>query len=540
MSRDLKRVNIRAIAAAAAVFAVLALSLPAAGQQASGGQLSTATERLFDAVVAKDIVAVRISLNDGADPAAQNRDGLTAADLAVDNGYYDIAHLILNTRNQSQDEQQAAARAAANPVPAELLPAAPAPAPARSATVTNSAGSRLIVNVPGLNPNELESPAPAPASPQTAPQTAVPPSPSESSSVASSRTAIARPGALPPVVSGRPMPIGPTTPVWPEGKPNPFEPTGAANAGLPTLTPGQQSAAAASARPGIAGSATEAALAPASQAPAIGPGPSENAPPSQVSSVSAAPPIETGPVEGFFKRLTNTMPGNLPSSGEGSARSAETARLSDAAAPAPAPEPRRVLANVPLSLGRSEIIGRTPGPERLSAPECFQPGAGQPHFCVEDVDWPPELTAKMMVESRLYNGAKTIVQYDRGRATRAFSLFPSGGFAEVLAYFMDRLGPPTDKEERIRSILAGRREPIVVYRWESVDQRDDSATVLEIRNFDDVRTRRPDTEFGVIRVFAKGSTEIFDQISDRAFLLRRGGGNFGFGVGTATQSKPRN
>lgn len=58
-----------------------------------------ATERMFNAVSANDYAAVQASIGAGADVDARNAWGLTAADLAVDKGYFQIAHYLVSVRN---------------------------------------------------------------------------------------------------------------------------------------------------------------------------------------------------------------------------------------------------------------------------------------------------------------------------------------------------------------------------------------------------------------------------------------------------------
>lgn len=57
-------------------------------------------ERLFSAIHSNNIALVRSSINAGANIKATNDEGLTAAGLAVEKGYFKIAHYILGIRNQ--------------------------------------------------------------------------------------------------------------------------------------------------------------------------------------------------------------------------------------------------------------------------------------------------------------------------------------------------------------------------------------------------------------------------------------------------------
>ncbi|HEY4636105.1 MAG TPA: ankyrin repeat domain-containing protein, partial [Rhodospirillales bacterium] len=80
----------------AALVLALLLALEAAAQSTATTGLSGPTLRLFKAVELNDMAAVKGSLDDGADIAKENADGMTAADLAVDKGHFIIAHYLLS------------------------------------------------------------------------------------------------------------------------------------------------------------------------------------------------------------------------------------------------------------------------------------------------------------------------------------------------------------------------------------------------------------------------------------------------------------
>jgi len=105
--------------------------------------------------------------------------------------------------------------------------------------------------------------------------------------------------------------------------------------------------------------------------------------------------------------------------------------------------------------------------------------------------------------------------------------------------FEAKFGEPSDREKKRRSLLANRHKPNLILRWESHNESDGRTTILEIRNFDDIRNRIPDTDVSVVRVFDDNSKEIFDTLSDRVFLLRRGAGEFRPGEPT-TRTKTLN
>lgn len=59
------------------------------------------TNNLFLAVLTNNISEVRLSITKGADINATNQEGLTPAGLAIEKGFYSIAHYIVGIRNQN-------------------------------------------------------------------------------------------------------------------------------------------------------------------------------------------------------------------------------------------------------------------------------------------------------------------------------------------------------------------------------------------------------------------------------------------------------
>ena len=59
------------------------------------------TNKLFGAVLINNISDVRLLITQGADINATNQEGLTPAGLAIERGFYGIAHYIVGIRNQN-------------------------------------------------------------------------------------------------------------------------------------------------------------------------------------------------------------------------------------------------------------------------------------------------------------------------------------------------------------------------------------------------------------------------------------------------------
>jgi hypothetical protein len=73
------------------------------------------TRQLFQAVHANDLAAVQASIAGGADLAARDRWGMTALELAIDKGYYQIAHMLTTARNVREPTRSSATAAPARP-----------------------------------------------------------------------------------------------------------------------------------------------------------------------------------------------------------------------------------------------------------------------------------------------------------------------------------------------------------------------------------------------------------------------------------------
>ena len=99
------------------IVAVMFLTAGNAGaQQSSAVDTAAATRHLFEAVHGNSMAAVQSSIAAGADISATNEWGVTAIDLAVDKGYFSIAHFLLSVRNLRRLEEK--------PKPSPIPPAA--------------------------------------------------------------------------------------------------------------------------------------------------------------------------------------------------------------------------------------------------------------------------------------------------------------------------------------------------------------------------------------------------------------------------------
>ncbi len=178
-------------------------------------KLSPATLALFDAVRTNNLPGVKRSLLEGADIRALNKNRLNPVDLAVDKGFFPIAHYLLAWRKQRTSQIQpvlpAPPREEAAVPPEPKIPSLrvdPEP-PAPAAALTVPGYTLPEVSLPSAPP----APAPEPSSPITVTEPA-PPSP------ASGPTPGPQPWAGNRQAAGWPQPVIPE-PLLPPGEPEP-------------------------------------------------------------------------------------------------------------------------------------------------------------------------------------------------------------------------------------------------------------------------------------------------------------------------------
>jgi len=108
-SRTRARVALCAVPVLALCPVLLSLQMPSGFSvvsQARAQQLpDAATQELFLAVDRNDLIAVRAAVDKGADIEARDYTGTQPVDMAIDRGYFDIAHYLISVRNAAQAQQ---------------------------------------------------------------------------------------------------------------------------------------------------------------------------------------------------------------------------------------------------------------------------------------------------------------------------------------------------------------------------------------------------------------------------------------------------
>lgn len=175
---------------------------------------------------------------------------------------------------------------------------------------------------------------------------------------------------------------------------------------------------------------------------------------------------------------------------------------------------RPPLADVPLTLGASVAIEQRQLPRGLAEPDpCIRRTGGAVMFCVVPIDWPTGIDRAFSITTYLYQGSRAIARYDAGKASHYHALFASHQYKDIVAYFANRYGPPTDEWKRSISPFDQPRQPNPTLVWRSRDSRTNQVTVLEVRQFDDTRNVFPDMDHGAVRLYKSGAQRVFPVIT---------------------------
>jgi len=180
------------------------------------------------------------------------------------------------------------------------------------------------------------------------------------------------------------------------------------------------------------------------------------------------------------------------------------------------PTPILRPADAVLAVGDSIHLSAPMPPEPDDPGErnfCVTKNRGATTFCVEPVDWPARLAAQLKVSSIMYHGAQAIVRYDDGLTTHVHAIFPTASHAALVAHHSQRLGKPTQTDERIITPFAQPRQPNPVVSWQRTDPLSGRTTTLEIRKYDDTRGGFPDMRYGALMLYNTDSPPIFPVLS---------------------------
>lgn len=534
-------------------------------------EMNQATQSLFLAVESNDLPGVKTAIDNGADILAHGSNGQQAVDMAIERGHLDIAHYLVSARNQldSSTPPKTAADKPTKPSATkafistffDFFKAPNTTGIVRKNTPVGTGGQDALTDeelaqqlrqlavergsgpfkgpaVP-ISPDELarELP-PAPVLPDDVVAKDAPPAPSNLSApgpVASSDPNLPFGGGVDPDIL-KLLGMGIFTDEEPsadEAAADPFsqpqdpfaprqqdtpEPADDSVAGLlEGLGDAQEVATLKTHKPSLPGDVQETSDPFATEDDAtdpFAPSPQSNGEVDELAGLLEGIGEEISGQDGWdVKKVEGgSLPSEMPTLGE-------------------IDPTGKALDGVELTLGASTVIGQEVGEDRLKMMEedtlhkpCLQKGGPQTVYCVDKVTWPFELEEYFLVDTIMYQGTRSIVRYDAGRASYFHSLYNTDAFSRVVEYYIGRFGPPTQVVDRAIAPLAQPRRDNPTYIWQSREPGTDTITALEIRQYDDARGGFPDTRRGVILLYRAHTGGIFPQLSQLELMVLKDSG----------------
>ena len=266
-------------------------------------------------------------------------------------------------------------------------------------------------------------------------------------------------------------------------------------------------------------------------------------PPDVVAMAQAPPAVEEKPAESenLFAALGRLLKGaSAEDDQEAAAETEQVAKASPEQAKRPArerPNPKAPLplASLPpiplpanhltgqtLAIGASGALG-TRSPTDGKGRSCVTRRSGAMALCVEPVKWPAEMEKAFSVKSLIYDGAKAVVRYDEGKATRFHVLFSTDSFDSVVAHFTNRFGPATRTGTPLIKALGPVGQKNRVAAWVNLDPATNAVSALEIRATDDVRGSLPDNRHGVVILIPGRAAPILPRRALLQLMMRKAG-----------------
>ena len=149
------------------------------------------------------------------------------------------------------------------------------------------------------------------------------------------------------------------------------------------------------------------------------------------------------------------------------------------------------------------------------------------YWCTADIGW---ITGHSYIvygplsngaTTVMYEGSKSIVRYDNGKATYIQTFFLTDAFETITDYYKKKYGPPTEVAKRQIAPFARSRLPNPAMLWRAVSPGDNLITILEIRKYDDVNGGFPDIRRGAVMLYHNWSRPIFPQLSSIELMMAK-------------------
>lgn len=141
-------------------------------------------------------------------------------------------------------------------------------------------------------------------------------------------------------------------------------------------------------------------------------------------------------------------------------------------------------------------------------------------FCAVPAFWPKEIRRYTDVTSIMYQGFKAITRYDDGKATRYHAFFDPKYYKEIIAYYQDQFGAPTEAKEKEIHPFAKPPLASLTAKWVIDNPETGEKMALEIIQHDNTRSAFPDMTRGAIMLYKLPKPALFPKVSPLDFLLR--------------------
>jgi|GEM_PF-1447342 len=223
----------------------------------------------------------------------------------------------------------------------------------------------------------------------------------------------------------------------------------------------------------------------------------------------------------------NMPPGPPPAPESWQVKNVQTARLPADQATEQAFDDLRtetLLSGAGMTIGNASNLGRTIPTifdEADLKKSCIFKRRNTITVCIEPLDWPEALAPIVIVNTVMYQGLNAIVRYDKGVVSRYHVLFPAEAFDTVISHFVSKYGSPSEVWRRTIAPLAAPRQENPTVVWRNMNPATQALTTLEIRKFDDTRGGFPDTQRGVLMLYAAGADPVFPQVSSLELMRLR-------------------
>jgi hypothetical protein len=176
-------------------------------------------------------------------------------------------------------------------------------------------------------------------------------------------------------------------------------------------------------------------------------------------------------------------------------------------------------------------LGRNLSFKKSGEKKCFQKYDKSTLYCIENISLPDDLLTKFEFDSSEHRSRSMIVRYNNKVSVRALVYFPSKNFSEIHKILKLRFGVDGEvKQHLLNQVARFQKVPILnlsldtifgipnpkfnsIVKWDNKRLSVINAPVLELRRYDDVTDNMTNLKQGVLRLYYKNTLPIFHYIS---------------------------